>query len=182
VYQRIVARRRKVGVAVSVLFACAGVTFAARPTPPKTAPATEAVIGCRTLADDAQRLACYDKAVAAMAHAQSSGDLVTLDREQRRTVRRQAFGLSLPALTIFEKGDKPEEVDRLTATVGSAAQTAYGKWVIVLDDGAVWRQTDDTDLLRAPRKGSAVEIRKGVLGSFFVKVDGQAAFRAHRDN
>jgi hypothetical protein len=46
----------------------------------------------------------------------------------------------------------------------------------------VWRQTDDTELLKSPHAGSTGEIRKGVLGSFFMKIDGQSAMRAHRDS
>ena len=57
-----------------------------------------------------------------------------------------------------------------------------GKWILKLDDGAIWRQTDDNELLKPAHKGSTVEIRKGVLGAFFIKVDGHQAFRAHRDN
>jgi hypothetical protein len=145
-------------------------------------PAMQSVLDCRAIADGVARLACYDKAVGAMAAAEKSGDLVAIDREQRRVVRRQAFGLTLPSLAIFDKGEKPEEADRVTATLAEAHQIVGGKWVLKLDDGAVWRQTDDYDLPNAPRKGSTAEIRKGVLGAFFIKVDGQQAFRAHRDN
>jgi hypothetical protein len=152
----------------------------AAPSPSAPAPAVQAVIACRSIAEDAQRLACFDKAVAAMGEAQTKGDLVTLDREQRRTVRRQAFGLSLPAFTLFDKGEKPEETDKLTATVDSARRDANGRWILRLEDGAVWVQIDDNELGRPPRKGSTVVISKGVLGSYFLKVDGQQALRARR--
>jgi hypothetical protein len=149
---------------------------------PAGAPATEAVVACRALTDDSQRLACYDKAVAAMADAEKTGDLLTMDRAQRRAVRRQAFGLSLPSLAIFDKGEKPEEAGRITAKVAAARQDPYKKWIVRLDDGAVWRQTDDNELFNDPHAGSTVEIRNGALGSFFMKVDGQPAIRVHRDS
>jgi hypothetical protein len=155
---------------------------AAAKQPAATAPAVQAVLACRSLTDDTQRLACFDRATAAMGDAEAKGDLLTLDREQRRTVRRQAFGLPLPALDLFNKGEKPEEVDRLTATVAAASQNPYGKWVIRLDDGAVWRQIDDNEPVKEPRKGSTIVIKKGVLGSFFIDIDGEAGFRAHRDS
>ena len=116
-----------------------------------------------------------------MSDAESKGDLLTLDREQRRAVRRQTFGLSLPAMELFNKGEKPEEVNRITGTVASATQ-AYGKWTVRLDDGAVWRQIDDSQPEVEPRKGSQVEIKKGALGSFFLDIDGRPGFRAHRDS
>ena len=150
--------------------------------PPATAATVSAVLACRSLTDDTARLACFDKATRDMSEAEEKGDLLTLDRQQRQTVRRQAFGLPLPAMTVFDRGEKPGESDRITATVASASQTPYGKWIIRLDDGAVWRQIDDNSLQSDPHKGSTVVIKKGILGSFFIDVDGRAGFRAHRDS
>ena len=149
---------------------------------PAVSPAVQAVVNCKAIADPAQRLACYDDAVGKMAQAQASGDLVTVDREQRRAVRRQAFGLTLPALSMFDKGEKAEEVNRLTDKVTGFHKDARGKWVVQLETGAVWRQIDDYELTRPPHDGSTVEIKKGALGSFFMNIDGQLALRVHRDN
>jgi hypothetical protein len=152
----------------------------AAPAPPPSAAAVKAVMDCRALADPTQRLACFDTSVAAMAQAESSGDLMTIDREQRRAVRKQAFGLALPTLEIFNRGEKPEEANRISGKVARARQDQSGRWLITLDDGAVWLQTDDYSLNRDPKAGSDVVIMKGVMGSFFMKVDGQQAFKARR--
>ena len=149
---------------------------------PTRAPAIQSVLECRAVQDGAQRLACFDKAVGAMSQAESKGDLVTIDREQRRAVRRQAFGLTLPSLAMFDRGDKPEEADRITASVSEAFKAATGKWVIRLDDGALWRQIDDNELFKAPHSGSTAKVRKAALGSYFMNLDGQPAIRVHRDN
>ena len=153
-------------------------------TPPKSAPAAsvQAVLACRPITDDTQRLACFDKATATMDEAEAKGDLLTLDREQRRAVRRQAFGLTMPSFAVFDRGEKPEEANKLMAKVASASHDAYGKWTIRLADGAVWAQIDDNELPRAPHEGSDVVITKGALGSFFMKVDGQQAVRARRQS
>jgi hypothetical protein len=140
------------------------------------------VLNCRAITDDKQRLACFDKAVGDVDRAEKTGDLVTIDREQRQAVRKQAFGLQLPSLAMFDRGEKPQDVDRILVTIDDANLNVLHKWIIKLNDGAVWRQTDDNDLLRAPRKGSTAEIRKGVLGAFFMKIDGQSAIRVHRDS
>lgn len=152
------------------------------PPPPATAATVSAVLACRSIADNTARLACFDKATQEMGEAEQKGDLLTLDRQQRQAVRKQAFGLPLPAMTIFDRGEKAGESNQITATVASASQTPYGKWIIRLDDGAVWRQIDDNDLQSDPHKGSKVVIKKGILGSFFIDVDGHAGFRAHRDS
>ncbi|MDB5433045.1 MAG: hypothetical protein JWP35_4161, partial [Caulobacter sp.] len=56
------------------------------------------------------------------------------------------------------------------------------KWMFRLETGAVWRQADDNLLLHKPHEGSTADIRKGALGSFFMKVDAEQAIRVHRDN
>jgi hypothetical protein len=138
------------------------------------------LLDCRKLASDAERLACYDKATAAMESATASGDLVSIDREQRRAARRQAFGFVLPTLSFLEHGEKEGEADRITATIAEASQDPYGKWVIKLDDGALWTQTEPEALGRRPHKGSSVTINRGMMGSFFMTIDGQGAGKAKR--
>jgi hypothetical protein len=166
------------GLALALFCAVGAAAVAA---PPARPPAVQSVIDCRRIEDGVQRLACYDKAVAAMDQAEASGDLVTVDREQRRAARRQAFGLVLPSLAFLDRGEKPEEVDTMTAKVASAAQDPYGKWTIQLDDGAIWRQIDDIALDRPAHAGSIAEIRRGALGSFRMKLDGQFPIRVRRD-
>ena len=146
------------------------------------AAAVQTVLDCRAITDADKRLACFDGSVAAMADAEVKGDLVTIDRAQRREVRRQAFGLVLPSLAMFDRGEKGEDADRITTTVAEASRGPTGRWMIELEGGARWRQTDDTDLFKTPHKGSLAVVRRGALGSFFVKIDGDSAFRAHRDN
>jgi hypothetical protein len=150
--------------------------------PPSSAPAVQAVIDCAKILQNDQRLACYDAAVAAMAKAQTTGDLVAIDRAQRRAARRQTFGFSLPSLAFLDRGEKAEEVNNLDTTVTAVSRSADGKWVITVEGGAVWRQTDNNDLSKDPRVGSAVKISKGVLGAFFMNVDRQQAIRVHRVN
>jgi hypothetical protein len=160
----------------------AGAAWAAKPPPPATAPAVQNVLNCRSITDDTQRLACFDKSVAAMANAQKTGDLLAIDKAQRRAARHQVFGLPLTTLGFLDSGEKPEEINRITAKVKSASQIAGGKWVIKLDDGAVWRQIDDQELPDGAHPGSTVVISRGTMGSFFVKVDGQQAIKMHRDS
>jgi hypothetical protein len=148
---------------------------------PSRAPAMQSVLNCRAIQDGVQRLACFDKAVGEMAKAEQSGDLVAIDREQRRTVRRQAFGLTLPALAMFDKGEKADEANRIAVTLKGAARNGSGKWVLTLDDGAVWRQIDDGDLEPPPRAGEKAVIRRAALGSYMMHIEG-SAIRVHRDN
>jgi hypothetical protein len=163
------------------LAAWASPTEAPAAASPIRAPVVQSVLDCRKIDDGAARLACYDKAVAGVEQAEASGDLVTVDRAQRRAARHQAFGLYLPTLSFLDRGEKPEEVDRMTVTIDAASQSAYGKWTIRLDDGALWRQIDDNPVDPPPHHGSTAVIRRGVLSSYTMKIDGQQAIKVHRD-
>jgi hypothetical protein len=169
-------------VAAALAAMLAGGQAAADTPALKRPPALQAVVDCGKIADDGERLKCFDAAVAKMTEAEKSGDLVAIDREQRRAVTRQAFGFALPSLTMFDRGDKSDEADRLTETLAASWQTSDGKWVFRLQNGAVWRQIDDNYLSRDPHPGSAIVIRRAMLGSYILNVDGQPALKVHRDS
>ena len=140
----------------------------------------QAISDCRKITDKDARLDCYDKAADAFEQAQQAGQVVVVDRAQIREVKRQAFGFTLPSLNVFTHGPKEEEVNNITVALSGAHQDATGKWVMVTEDNAVWRQTDDTDMFNPPHAGSSVAIRHGSLGSFFCNVDKQSAIRCAR--
>lgn len=168
------------GLVLAAALAVPGLAWAKDPVLDRKAEAFQAVLDCRALADGTARLACYDAAAARMGEAEKRGDIVVIDRAQASAAHRQAFGLTLPSLDFVTRALKPEEVDALEGVVRAARQGANGKWVISLEDGAVWRQISG-DLNRDPRHGSKVRIRRGTLGSFLMNVDGQPSIKVHRD-
>ena len=171
---------KSVALAVGLL---AATSAHAQTKPPGRTAIVQALTDCRKLTDDAARLACYDKAAGAFDQAEAKGDIVVVDREQATAVRRQAFGFTLPSLSLFDRGDKgqkAEPLDRVSGTLARAYRQSSGRWVMELEDGAVWTQTDIEDLPRGAKTGSKVEIRKAAMGSFFINVDGQRAIRASR--
>ena len=172
--------------ALLIAFAPDFLLAAPPPSVPTRAPELQAIVDCRALADRDARLNCYDSAADKLDKAEASGQVVVVDKEQVRKVRKDVFGLQLPSLDIFSavarKGPGAvEDIDQLQAVVKSASRIEQGRWVLELETGAVWRQTDDFGLARDPHPGSKIEIRKGALGSFYIKVDGQPSFKAHRD-
>ncbi|HEX9932171.1 MAG TPA: hypothetical protein VGB08_04965 [Allosphingosinicella sp.] len=141
------------------------------------------VVQCRAITGSAERLACFDREVAAMDAAAASGNLVAMDRQQVRRTRRSLFGLALPNLDVFgDDGQGDEEAARLEGTVRSASQNANGRWIIVLDDGARWIQTDTRTLGIPPRAGQTIRIRRASLGSYFANISNQTAIRMRRLN
>lgn len=139
------------------------------------------VIQCRAIAGAEERLACFDREVAAMEAARASGQLVAMDRQQVRRTRRSLFGLALPDLNIFGD-DSDDEASQIESRVQSASRNANGKWTIVLEDGARWLQIDARNLNFPPRAGQPIRIRRAAMGSYLANVNNQTAIRVRRLN
>jgi hypothetical protein len=166
---------------VTLILGCIFATSALPADAPAPPRAVQAAIDCRKLADDAARLACYDKAVDALGQALNKGQVVAVDHAQVQQVRRQAFGFTVPSLSLFDRGAKPEEIDEVQLTVQSAHQTLDGKWIIELEGGQVWRQIDTGDFSRDPKPGAKATIKKAMLGSYMMMIGGHSPVRVHRD-
>ena len=154
----------------------------AQSQPPKDSSALlRALVACRTITGSEARLGCFEAATARLELAERSGEVVMVDREQVRAARRQAFGFNLPSLAMFSRGEKEEEVDQLSTVVERAYMGGTGHWIIRTREGQVWRQIDREEVYPAPRKGSRAEIRRALLGSYFMNIDGRRAIRVRRE-
>lgn len=163
------------------LGAVASAGYAAPPA--KRPPAFQKLVDCRAIADPDQRLACFDREVAAVAAAEGRQDLVVIDRAKVRTARKTLFGLQVPDLGIFGGGDDGEEgVGRIEAKIASVGRNPDGRWTFRLVDGARWVQADSRELGVDPAAGQTVAIRKAAMGSFLANVNKQIAIRVRRVN
>jgi len=140
----------------------------------------EEIFECRKVADPSQRLACFEAAASKMEEAEQQGDVVVVDREQAQAARKKAFGFQMPNITIFGKKDTGPEITELNASAQRVWRSPRGYWWFQLDDGSVWKQIDSYRIVREPKAGSKIFIRKAALGSYFCKVDGQQPIRVHR--
>jgi hypothetical protein len=144
-------------------------------------PAFQGLADCTAIQDAAQKASCYDAAYAALNGAVRAGEITLIRKKEAVAARREAFGFKLPSLSILDKVAKEEgPVDVLTDTISAARLDGEGNWTFTLGDGAVWRQTDKKTLSPRPKPGQKIEIKKGAMGSFFVKVEDLPAVRATR--
>jgi hypothetical protein len=142
-----------------------------------------AVVDCRSISDDAARLACFDAAVGKLADAQAAKEVMVLSSEEVRRTKRGLFGFVLPKFGLFGGDDDEDGIEplkELTATIASFSG-GTGRYVFTLDDGAVWEQTDGAYLKR-PKAGSQIVIRRAALGSYMARVDDGIGFRIKRRN
>lgn len=173
-------------VVAACLIATPAAIYAADP-PREQAEAFRKLIDCRAIADQNARLACYDAQVSVLETATANNDVVVVDRSQIRKAKKTLFGLNLPSLSIFggggdAKAPAGDEVREIESTVKSASQTGLDKWIIILEDGARWVQTESKPLARHPEAGMPIRIRRAAMGSFMANIDGQTAIRVRREN
>ena len=159
-----------------------------RPLADQTPPAAyRELMRCRTVTEATARLQCFDAAATALQAATERREVVMVDRAQVREGRRRLFGLALPRLPIFGGGDDNandndgDRVDHVEGVIASARRNANNRWVIRLQDGAVWTQIDGNDLGNPPRGGLPVLINRALMGSFMMRVAGQPGIRVRRE-
>jgi hypothetical protein len=149
----------------------------AQPLPTGNPRSVQSLLDCRAIADSAQRLACYDKATASVAEAIGRKDLVLIDRERATAAKRSLFGFSVPDFAGLLGGG---EIKEIAGTVSGFTNNADGGLTIKLADGSVWTQTDDTPVALPPRRGDKVVVKRGALGSYFLRLGNQPGFRVRR--
>lgn len=135
---------------------------------------------CRAIADPAARLACFDREVAGLAAADESREIRFADKAAVKKARRGLFGFGFPKLGGIFGGDE-EDIKEIEAVIRSVSTDRSGKYILTMDDDAVWVQIDSTSLPRQPKAGQKVRIRVASMGSYFATVEGGRAFRMKRD-
>ncbi|MBX9883700.1 MAG: hypothetical protein K2X68_01880 [Novosphingobium sp.] len=147
--------------------------------PKELPPVFEAVVNCRTLTSDSERLACYDRSVAALASAREKQEIVVADRATIRETKKGLFGFTLPKLRLFGEAERDgDEVKEIETTVTAVRDTADGLAIFTLADGARWKQTDGGNTFAKP--GIGIRIKRGTLGSYLASIDKGAYVRVVR--
>lgn len=148
-----------------------------------TAGATNSPLqACRSIAEDAARLACYDNLAdrpapssaapapapaPEAAPAPSPEELFGRDAVQSEDIVRRAAGIG--------------RLEEVTARVVGVELNPFGKLILTLDNGQVWSQLDSP----APRirNGDEVRVRRAALNSYLLApTSGGRAIRVHRSH
>jgi len=120
-----------------------------------------AVLACRSLADAAQRLACYDAMpVGAASVTAASAPPTARAPEQRFGIKQQQV-----------KEAEPEQIE---SSIAGDFDGWSGNTTIKLANGQVWRITDGSQAVLPRMHNPKVRIKRGLFGgAFFFQVDGQ---------
>lgn len=170
-------------IIIAAALAVSASTAAAADAPPSPAsPLVSSLEACRAITEDAQRLACFDRETARLVSAVKGGDIAVLDKAEVRRARRSLFGLPLPKLPFFS-GDKSADdaPDEIESTIKSVQPIGRGRFRMVLaDHDAVWETLDNPMRLHPPQVGDKIVIRRGMLGSYFLRIAGQIGVKGRR--
>jgi len=184
----------RIVLASLAFIALAGPVAAQQQTAPANPGVLDQVYNCRTITDEAQRLACYDGAVGRLQEAQNTGNLVAVDRGQAQEMDREAFGFSMPSLSrIFGGGSSGgannsasastpqfERIDNIQMEIASVTHRRNLPSTFRMTNGQVWVQIDD-EVARNVRQGGQVTIQRASMGSYLMRVEaGGPAIRVRR--
>lgn len=138
------------------------------------------LVECRGISDNSDRLECFDQLANALdaenlpvsAFMEGGEDLPVepvLTAEER-------FGSEDLPQTVERKRKEREKLKSLTAAVVDIGRNGRGKYVVILDNGQVWRQLNaDTNRLRVPKAGAegmSAEVKRKKLGGHSLYLNG----------
>jgi hypothetical protein len=150
---------------------------------------------CVTIADDAARLACYDRAMGhtaapkpapvaptapAAAAAATSAAVAPAAPAKKDPVGE--FGLSEEAKQAKDPAKAAEAAaapDSITGRVMSVRWRKYGEFVVTLDNAQVWAQIEPMPSA-VVRVGDTVTIKKALFGSYTLVTAGRIGTKVRR--
>ena len=146
-----------------------------------TPPVVTALADCQKIADGTMRLACYDKAAAALLGASARGDIRVVDRESVRKARRSLFGFALPSIPFFDSGDEKDAAPaKLDSTIVNFSSIGNGFYrFTIASEGAVWESTEGA-YVRDAKAGEPITITRSRFGGYWAKIGNRRELRVRR--
>lgn len=135
---------------------------------------------CRTIADDAQRLACYDQAAGAVEKALSTNEIVAFDKQGVREKKKGLFGFGISNLGIFGDDDDEVQVSEIEGVLAGVSRNRDGGYLFILKDDTQWSQIDSKTLAFDPDPGTKLVVKRAALGSFILRVEGFPGVKVKR--
>ena len=178
--------------ALAAVVLCAGPALAA-----SSSPLLRALDQCAGVTSDAARLACYD-GLAPQVRAKVSGKPAS-QRTTALVKKRQQeswFGFDLGGLFgsspadqtkpsqfgadnlpvhVVKRNAKTQSIDSISAQLKDYAYNPFGKFIITLANGQIWKQLDADDahaVFHKDPSANRVKITRGFLGSYNLYING----------
>jgi hypothetical protein len=158
-----------------------------------------AMLKCNGIADQVQRVHCYDDAARQALAANAEAKPAKTPKQARADKPAPALPRAVqPATTVSAaaadkntfgqdsleashraKEDRPAVRDVMTAHLVSRSDRGAGLWRFMFDTGTSWEMTETTPF-DLPRAGDAITIRRGKLGGYLMDIGSRSAVRVVR--
>jgi len=132
---------------------------------------------CASIAAEAERLACYDHAVASLRSDAEQGRILAVDSAAVEEMQRESFGFDLPVLARMFQGD----ADAITG-VDAQIERVYslgGFGTFQLSNGQTWQQTE-RGRYNNVRAGDTVSVHQAAFGSYMLRAQRGQGHRVRR--
>lgn len=145
------------------------------------------LVECAKIDDPTARLACYDNNMSragATPRNTVPGQVrgVVGGNAPIETQGPQGFGYEdVRAADAARFQPTPGELQEIHARVQSVTPREPGIYIVTLEDGARWLFAEGvSQQFRLPRRGDTIEIERGALGSYLMRIDRQPAVPVRR--
>lgn len=136
----------------------------------------QAALDCKSLSDDADRLACFDRAVSKL--ARDANVRTRAVKPDPATVTQNQVPKAMPKVApeqLFGKSDaevnrslvREPKVDAISAKVKSVERNSYKKLLLALENDQTWQQIDSERMTLAA--GDRVVIERTFSGGFLLR-------------
>lgn len=141
----------------------------------------ERLLACSAIEDTAERAACFDDAVKAMqqggasAPAEAAATAVPAATAEPPPAEPPpaAPAADEPVMQIekeLDAEDVEEEFVEFTATITESSKSGLYHFVVELDNGQVWEETDGSRRPGLPKVGQTVRVTEGRFGGHRMKI------------
>lgn len=138
-----------------------------------------ALKACTKLSDDAARLACFDREVAALTAREAAPPAAAAGKAApapaaappvRQLSEEQKMGLTPGRIQQLERPPTaPPSPSSMTVAIQSNSVDGNGHQLFTLANGQIWRQVE-VDSHFSVKPGDSITITKGALGSYFMSL------------
>lgn len=126
---------------------------------------------CASITNSTARLSCFDTNVAVIQKKEETKEIVTIDATAAKSIKREAFGFSLPSLPklgLPKLGGTDDGPDVLTFNVKSVKKRG-GNYVFIMENGQMWKQVSGR-FNYVPKGDLTATIKTGAIGSYRISV------------
>lgn len=162
-------------IIISMAATCFAVTLSATPATAKDILADmesplSGLYACAKIDDATQRLNCFDKMAASLQQAEENKEIVAIDAQAAKKIKKEAFGFNIPSLPKLGLpkigGDK--KIDSVSMKIKSI-QKIRRKYVITFENGQVWEESGGR-LNYVPKGELTGTIKPKSMGSFMITI------------